>query len=190
MQRSYAEFDRAWGLGCAGLALGLVALLLVVYSNPIQRARLRFYPPGMAVPVSELRPSGPPYSGRPLSDVAASTSLDVLRQTVLGNRPCPYPPSAAQVRCWADVHVASGLLLIAAVPTGCGNRREWYGWTSGSALMIDLATWGCIPLGYRDDARPEATYALLGVPLSRLPHGRLLVYVVDSVVPPVAVTVP
>jgi hypothetical protein len=47
----------------------------------------------------------------------------------------------------------------------------------------------CIPLGNRDDAGPEATYALLGVPLSRLPHVHLLVDVVDSVVPPVPVLV-
>jgi len=37
--------------------------------------------------------------------------------------------------------------------------------------------------------RAEATYALLGVPLSRLPHVHLLVDVVDSVVPPVPVLV-
>ena len=189
MQHSHAEFDRAWGLGCAGIALGLVALLLIVYSNPIQRVRLRVFPPGAAVPVSELRPGGPPYHGYPSSDVAASTSLDALRRTVLGSRPCPYPPSTARRACWEDVHVAPGTLLVAALPGSCDNR-EWYGWTNGSILTIDLATWGCSPLGNRGDMLSEATYALLGVPLSRLPHGRLLVDVVDSVVPPVAVTVP
>jgi hypothetical protein len=72
---------------------------------------------------------------------------------------------------------------------GCGSR-EWYRWTNGSTLTIDLATWGCVPLGNRHDAGAEATYALLGVPLSRLPNGRLLVEVVDSGVLPVPVTVP
>jgi hypothetical protein len=169
--------------------MGLVALLLIVYGNPIQRVRLRVFPSGAAVPVSELRPGGPPYRGYPSSDVAASTSLDALRLTVLGSQSCPYTPPTAQQGCWEDVHVAPGTLLVAALPDGCDNR-EWYGWTNGSTLTIDLATWGCVRLANRGEALQQATYALLGVPLSRLPHGRLLVDVVGSVGPPVPVTVP
>lgn len=85
--------------------------------------------------------------------------------------------------------MAPGVLLVAVVPRGCGSR-EWFAWTNGSTLTIELATWGCVPLGNRDDAGPEATYALLGVPLSSLTHGRLLVDVMDSIAPSVAVTVP
>src|SRR5215471_5036660 len=135
----YAALDRRSLLGCAGSALGLVALLLIAYTiavtNPIQRVQLRFIPPHTAVPVSELRSSGPLYRGYPTSAVAASTSLDALRRTVLGGDSCPL--------CWEDVHAAPGTLLVAAVPFGCGSSHEWYGWTNGSTLTIDLVTWGC-----------------------------------------------
>ena len=84
--------------------------------------------------------------------------------------------------------MAPGTLLIATLPGGCDDR-EWYGWTNGSTFTIELATWGCIRLPNRHDMLPTGSYALLGVPLSRLPHGRLLVDV-DSAEPPVPVTVP
>jgi len=183
---SLVTFDRGTTLGCAGVVVGVVALLMLVYTNPAERLRTRFFPPGSSVPVAELRDYG---MGAGRVSVAASTSFDALRQTLLGDRPCPVPVTQWSQACWGDVQVPAGTLLVATVPTGCGNR-EWYGWTNGSTLTIDLVTWGCIHLGGPADARPQPNYALLGVPLSRLPHGRLLVDVADSGVPPVPVTVP
>jgi len=189
---SYAKFDRGWALGCASVGVILLVVLLLVYSNAPERVRLRFFPPGTSVPVSELERDGPLYRGYPLNVVAASTSLDSLRQTILGQRPCPGPPDLPQRACWGYVHVPSATLFVAVVADdGCGNR-EWDGWTRGSALTIQLVTWGCLPVRRAGVAAigHAASYTLLGVPLSHVPHGRVRVSVADSGVPPVLVSVP
>jgi hypothetical protein len=123
-------------------------------------------------------------------NMAASTSLDALRRTLLGNRPCSGVSEGARLgSAWPDVHVGPSTLLVAALPGTCDNH-EWYGWTNDSTLTIELATWGCIQLRNPGVMLVQGSYALLGVPLSRLPRGRLLVNVVDSGVPPVSVLVP
>jgi hypothetical protein len=182
-----ASFDRtgcALGLACVGVVL-VVALL--GYTNAVGRLQARLLPAGTPVPVAELSPGGPPYQGRP-GVLAASTSLDTLRQAVQADRTCPGPPASAPRACWRAVRGSSGMLLLAAIPGGCGNR-EWHGWMTGTALTIQLVTWGCILLR-ASDARPEATYALLGVPLDRLPRGPLQVRLADTGAAPVQVNVP
>jgi hypothetical protein len=154
--RSDLLLRRGEALGCAVVFVAFVALVVVVFTNPFERVRARVLPPGTPVPVAELDPIGVPARG---PSFAASTSLDALRQTVLHHEPCPVRPAYARVGCWAAVRVPPGTLLVAAVPPQCGNR-EWYGWTNGSTLTIDLVTWGCLlgPPGMP----AEASYALLG----------------------------
>jgi hypothetical protein len=190
-RRTYTEggatFDRtgcALGLACVGVVL-VVALL--GYSNAIGRLQVRLSPAGTPVPVTELSPDGLPAGGDAVV-LAASTSLDTLRQAVRADRTCPGPPASAPRACWRAVRGSSGMLLLAAVPEGCGNR-EWHGWMTGTALTIQLVTWGCLLLR-APETGPEASYALLGVPLDRLPHGRLQVRLADTGASPVQVNVP
>ena len=163
------------------MVIGVIVALLAVYTNPVERVRQGFFPPGAPVPVTQLAEGGPAHPA-PGTQVVAATSLEALSQTMLGDRLC------LEQECWRDVHVPPATLLVATIPTRCGSR-EWYGWTNGSMLTIDLVTWGCVGLRPGDEARAAATYALLGIPLNRLPRGRLLVSVVDSGAPPVQVTV-
>jgi len=187
---SYADvkLDRGTALGYTGVILGLIALVLFAELNPAARVQARLFPPGRPVPISVLLPGGMLDFGYPMS-AAASTSFDDLRQTVLGGQPCHLPDPHA---CWAQARVPAGMLLVAALPGDC-NNREWYGWVSGSTLGIDVVTWRCVRLGGIDTGAgmmAQGSYFLLGVPLSRLPHGRLLVKLVYSGGPPIPVTLP